>query len=127
MEEKAHFPTNVIVGYSLLRVFTALQRDVRAFIWLDVEQGFARVRVRVHVRVRERMPACGDNFSFSVLLARTRARTHTHTYIHTRTHRYQQAHQAPRLFPPAFAFCERLSSIYLPVYLSLSLSLSLSL
>jgi len=40
VSEEPYFPTNFIVGYSLLRIFTALQRDVRAFVWLDVEQGF---------------------------------------------------------------------------------------
>lgn len=33
VSEEPSFPTNYIVAYSALRIFTALQRDVRAFIW----------------------------------------------------------------------------------------------
>ena len=47
-EEEAYFPTEFILGYSVLRVFAALQRDVRAFIWLDVEQDTSR---RIKMRV----------------------------------------------------------------------------
>ncbi len=48
VQETAYFPSNVIIGYSVLRIFIALQRDVRAFIWLDVEQDTSR---RIKLRV----------------------------------------------------------------------------
>jgi len=48
VSEEPSFPTNYIVAYSALRIFTALQRDVRAFIWLDVEQDTSR---RIKLRV----------------------------------------------------------------------------
>jgi hypothetical protein len=48
VQETAYFPSSVIIGYSVLRIFTALQRDVRAFIWLDVEQDTnRRIKLRV--------------------------------------------------------------------------------
>ena len=48
MQETAYFPSSVIIGYSVLRIFIALQRDVRAFIWLDVEQDTnRRIKLRV--------------------------------------------------------------------------------
>lgn len=48
VSEEPSFPTNYIVAYSALRIFTALQRDVRAFIWLDVEQDTSlRIKLRV--------------------------------------------------------------------------------
>jgi len=33
VSEEPSFPTTYIVAYSALRIFTALQRDVRAFVW----------------------------------------------------------------------------------------------
>ena len=33
------FPLYTILAYSALKIFTSLQRDVRAFVWLDVEHG----------------------------------------------------------------------------------------
>ncbi len=33
------FPLHTILAYAALKIFTSLQRDVRAFVWLDVEQG----------------------------------------------------------------------------------------
>ncbi len=43
------FPLYTILAYAALKIFTSLQRDVRAFVWLDVEQG---VFVGVFVTVR---------------------------------------------------------------------------
>jgi ABC-type transport system involved in Fe-S cluster assembly fused permease/ATPase subunit len=61
-EEKAFFPTNVILIYTCLRMFTTLQRDVRAFIWLDVEQDTSR---RIKLQVFSHLHALSHQYHLS--------------------------------------------------------------